>query len=164
MHALPALPTATTTRPLFREKGRAFPAIPKAVPACRKLVRVGMFAHDMADLSDDACAVTTELATNAVDATQIEQQTGRLGSMPPMMVLSLEWMTAGVRIGFWDDSPAIPDLRAPAWDADAGRGLFIVDALTAGRWGWFAADTGKCVWAEIVHAAAESVSKEPLSF
>jgi hypothetical protein len=61
-------------------------------------------------------------------------------------------------------SSTIPDLRAPAWDADAGRGLFIVDALTAGRWGWFAADTGKCVWAEIVRAAAEPVSKEPLSF
>jgi hypothetical protein len=107
--------------------------------------------------------VTTELATNAVNAMQIEQQTGRLGRLPPMMVLSLEWMTAGVRIGCWDDSPGIPailDIRAPAWDTDAGAGggLFIVDALTAGRWGWFAAGTGKCVWAEIVRAAAEPVS------
>lgn len=150
MDAIQSLSTATMTRPLFREKGRAFLAIPKAVPTCRRLIRVGMSAHGLADLSDDACAVTTELATNAVNAMQVEQQTGRLGSLPPMMVLSLEWMTAGVRIGFWDHSPDIPDLRAPDWDAGAGRGLVVVDALTAGRWGWFPADNGKCVWAEIV--------------
>jgi hypothetical protein len=54
-----------------------------------------------------------------------------------------------------DRGSATSDPGVPAWDADAGRGLFIVDALTAGRWGWFAADTGKCVWAEIVRAAAE---------
>jgi hypothetical protein len=156
--ATQSLPIATTARLPFREKGRAFLAIPTAVAACRRLIRAGMLAHGMADRSDDACAVTTELATNAVNAMQIEQQTGRLGSLPPMMVLSLEWMTAGVRIGFWDDSPALPGLGAPARDAEDGRGLFLVDALTAGRWGWFAADTGKCVWAEIVRPGAERVS------
>jgi serine/threonine-protein kinase RsbW len=161
MDAIPSRPTVTTTRPRFRDKGRAFLAVPRAVPTCRRITRAGLFAHGLADLSDDACAVTTELASNAVSAMQIEQQTGRLGSLPPIMVLSLEWMTAGARIGIWDDSPGIPDIRAiraPAGDAETGGGLFIVDALTAGRWGWFAAGTGKCVWAEIVRAAAGPVS------
>lgn len=158
MDAIPFLPAATTTRPLFREKGRAFLAVPRAVPACRRIIRVGLFAHGLADLSDDACAVVTELAANAVNAMQIEHQTGRLGSLPPVMVLSLDWMSAGVRIGLWDGSPGIPEVRAPVWDAETGRGLFTVDALTAGRWGWFAADTGKCVWGEVVRAAAGPVS------
>jgi hypothetical protein len=126
-----------------------------------------MIAHGMADLSGDACAVTTQLATNAVNAMQVEQQTGRLGDLPPIMVVSLEWMTAGVRIGLWDDSPGIPDLRAPDWGADAWadagaeRGLVIVDALTDGQWGWFAVDTGKCVWAEIVRPLGPRRGAEP---
>jgi hypothetical protein len=136
--------------PLFREEGKAFQAIPRSVPACRRIVRSGLFAHGMADLSDAACVVTTELAANAVNAMQVERQTGRLGSLPAIMVLSLEWMTLGVRIGLWDDSPAVPASRS----AEAGDGLFIVDALSAGRWGWFTAGTGKYVWAEVIRAAA----------
>jgi hypothetical protein len=154
----PWRPTSTTTRPPFLEKGKAFRAVPKVVPTCRRIVQAGLLAHGLDDLYDDASTVTTVLATNAVDAMQIEQQTGRLRGLPPVMVMSLEWMSAGVRVGFWDDSPGRPGLRAPAWDAEAGRGLFIVDALTAGRWGWFPADTGKCVWAEIARDPALPVS------
>jgi hypothetical protein len=124
------------------------------VSACRRVVRAGLFAHGLDDLSDDACTVTTELAANAVNAMHAEQQAGRLGSLPPMMVLSLEWVAAGVQIGVWDAAAGLPAIRSPAGDTKNGRGLFVVDALTGGRWGWFAADAGKCVWAEIVRPVA----------
>lgn len=149
MDATPSRPAGAATRPMFREQGRAFLAVPRAVPACRMIIRAGLFAHGLADLADNACAVATELATNAVSAMQIERQSGRLGGLPPFVVLSLEWMTSGVRIGLWDDSPGIPSIRAPARGAETVDGLVVVDSLTAGRWGWFGAGTGKCVWAEI---------------
>jgi hypothetical protein len=158
----PSRPSAATRSPLFRQKDRAFRAIPGAVPTCRRLVRIGLFAHGLADLADDACAVTGELAANAVNAMQIEQRAGRLGRLLPLMVLSLDWMSAGIRVGLWDGSPGLPDLRIPAWREETGRGLLIVDALTGGRWGWFATDAGKCVWAEIVRPAAPSHSADRL--
>jgi hypothetical protein len=129
---------------------------------CRRLIRIALFAHGLADLVDDACAVTTELAANAVNAMQVEQHAGRLGGLPPFMVLNLEWMSAGVRIGLWDGSPGLPGLRVPGWADETGRGLLVVDALTAGRWGWFAAGAGKCVWAEIARVASPSHSADRL--
>jgi hypothetical protein len=150
---MPATPAAAAApRPLFRDKGKAFMAIPKMVAACRALVRSGSFAHGLADLRDDICIVTTELATNAVSAMQIEHQAGRPGALPPIMAITVDWLTFGVRVGIWDDSPGTPVVRSPDWDAESGRGLLIVNQLTAGRWGWFPADSGKCVWAEVVRA------------
>lgn len=153
MDTIPSLPDATTARPRFSEKGRAFPAVPEAVPACRRIIRAGLLAHGLAGLSDDASAVTAELTANAVNAMRGEQRAGRPGSRPPIMVLNLEWLAAGVRIGVWDDAPGIPGIEIAARDAETGRGLSIVDALTSGRWGWFAASTGKWVWAECVRPA-----------
>ena len=147
---MPVTPLAATPVPLFGDKGRAFHAVPRAVAACRKLVQAGMFAHGMTDLSDSACSVISELAANAIDATQAEHQAARPGDYPPVMVITLDWMTAGVRIGIWDGSPGIPEVRSPDRDAESGRGLLLVGELTAGRWGWFTAGSGKCVWAEVV--------------
>lgn len=156
MDVIPSFPAATAIRPLFHEKGRAFRAVPQAVPACRRVVQARLLARGLNELSNDACTVTTELAANAVNAMHAEQRPGQLGGLPPMMVLSLEWIAAGVRIGIWDGAAGFPDIGIPAADTENGRGLLIVSALTAGRWGWFAADAGKCVWADIVRTAAPS--------
>lgn len=153
MDAFPSRPAATT-RPRFQELGRAFLATPETVRACRRVIRAGLFAHGLADLSDDACAVAAELAANAVNATAAARHGGRYGSPPPAIVMSLEWLSDGVRIGFWDGSPDLPSIGLAGQDDESGRGLLIVEALTGGQWGWFTVDGGKCVWAEVVRAAA----------
>jgi hypothetical protein len=62
--------------------------------------------------------------------------------------LSLAWRSGAVRIEAWDTAPGSPVLREPDWDAENGRGLFIVDSITDGNWGWDPyRDGSKCVWA-----------------
>ena len=51
-----------------------------------------------------------------------------------------------------DPSPAPPVKRDPAADAEHGRGLHIVEALSA-RWGWRPQDPGKAVFAILTREA-----------
>lgn len=150
MNATPARPAAPVARPFSQERSVVFRAVPSAVSACRRFIRAGLFAHELLDLADDACAVTSELATNVVNATQAEWQADRLDSLPPVMAMNVGWTTAGVLIELWTTAPGLGTL---AMDAEARRGLVIVEALTDGRWGWFSAGTGQCMWAEIVRSA-----------
>jgi hypothetical protein len=55
-----------------------------------------------------------------------------------MPVVRVYLFSDGVRllIEVWDQATGFPALRRPASDAEAGRGLHLVDALTGGRWGW----------------------------
>lgn len=95
------------------------------------------------DVTEDALLVVSELMTNAVATVQ------RHGSPTPVRL----WMLgdgASVLILVWDATMS-PPVPAPvtAADAEHGRGLAIVAALSA-RWGWyFPAEQpgGKVVWA-----------------
>lgn len=50
-----------------------------------------------------------------------------------------------VRVEVADSSPVLPVRRSPAADAPSGRGLLILDKLTAG-WGTRRTEGGKVVW------------------
>ena len=50
-----------------------------------------------------------------------------------------------VRVEVADSSPALPVRRSPAPSASSGRGLLILDQLTAG-WGTRRTEDGKVVW------------------
>jgi hypothetical protein len=89
------------------------------------------------------------LASNAVQAMRAEEVAGRLGGNTPIIVLALAWPAHGVRIEVWDRAPDLPRMREPDWEAEHGRGLFLVHQLTGGRWGCRTVDGAKCVWAEL---------------
>ena len=101
--------------------------------------------------ADDAEAVAGELVANAVEATGKAVAAGHL-SADPVIVFRLSLLPGRLRIEVWDRSPSPPRMADPDWESESGRGLFIVDSLTAGRWGHFTAPAGhdKCVWAEII--------------
>lgn len=88
--------------------------------------------------------VVSELVTNAIraDASTIQLEVGRVGGL--------------FRITVIDDAHGTPKLAEPDPTAPAGRGLRIVDALSA-RWGVEPAGTGKRVWAELdlAHTSTE---------
>jgi anti-sigma regulatory factor (Ser/Thr protein kinase) len=88
------------------------------------------------DLAGDAAMVVSELVTNAIraGASSIVLEVGRVGGM--------------FRITVIDDAAGVPKLAEPDPTAVAGRGLRIVDALSA-RWGVEEAAVGKRVWAEL---------------
>ncbi|MFC8010991.1 ATP-binding protein [Streptomyces cinereoruber] len=88
-------------------------------------------------LIDDAQLIVTELVANAVQHTR----TRRIG-------VSVTRHPDRVRIVVTDTSRTLPAPTPAAPEAEAGRGLFLVDQLTT-RWGSKRFRTGKQVWAEL---------------
>jgi anti-sigma regulatory factor (Ser/Thr protein kinase) len=96
----------------------------------------------LSDLSSTVELVASELLTNAVAAS------GELARTPPVKLWLLS-DKAQVMVLVQDGNPC-PPMRADAEPQDeAGRGLLLVDSLTA-RWGWCPGERGtKTVWAVI---------------
>lgn len=132
-------------------------ALTSAPGTARAQVRAVLGGWGLAELTEDCVLVLSELATNAVEAST--GPAGRLlyvnGRMP---VLRVCLFSDGVRllIEVWDQATGFPALRRPASDAEAGRGLHLVDGLTGGRWGWQPGHgPAKVVWAELTSELAD---------
>ncbi|MFJ4499612.1 SpoIIE family protein phosphatase [Streptomyces sp. NPDC088864] len=114
-------------------------ADPEGLSEARTIVRQALSDWDMADLADDAELVTGELLVNVLLHTE--------GGA----VLTLEVLpepVRRVRLSVQDRSSAWPRRRSPGETATSGRGLLLLDALTA-RWGIEPRGEGKAVWCEI---------------
>ena len=96
----------------------------------------------LSELADDAALIVSELRTNALDASSI------LPERPPI-TLRLLTDEKSLLIEAWDQCPLDLELGQVDADAECGRGLTVVAALSE-RWGW--ERTGyrrKVVWAEL---------------
>ena len=129
------------------------------VPAiARAHLGVTLTSWRLGELTEPGELVVSELTTNAVEAST--GPTGRLlyvnGRMP---VVRLCLFSDGVRllIEVWDQAMGFPKLRRAASDAEAGRGLHLVDSVTRGRWGWQPGQgpAAKVVWAELAAELAD---------
>lgn len=131
----------TPARP--RQTGLELAAVPSAVPWARRHVWSVAAACGRPDLSDTAELLASEMITNAV------QEYDRLGlSRTPVVRL---WVTSDRRslvLYVWDASGSVPVLQEPGPGDDTGRGLMIIDALSA-DWGCYREGKGKIVWARI---------------
>jgi hypothetical protein len=104
-------------------------------------------------LADDAEAIIAELAANAVRASAALKQ--------PAIRLALAVNYCELLILVSDGNPALPQAQDPAADAESGRGLLMVEALS-NRYGWYRLEggtAGKVVWAP----PSASPSKAPAS-
>ncbi|MBO0835878.1 MAG: ATP-binding protein [Actinobacteria bacterium] len=114
-------------------------AVPGDVSAARRHVRHVLRSWELPAVSDDTELVVSELVSNAVAiSAATNQQDIRL------------WLLSDGRqvlILTWDASPDPPQIARPAADAENGRGLILVEALSK-QWGWyFAAGLGgKVIW------------------
>jgi anti-sigma regulatory factor (Ser/Thr protein kinase) len=121
-------------------------ALDGAVPSARARVRQLLWEWDYAELAEDASVVVSELVTNAVIAS---------AELRPAIAPMRVWLgsdTTCVLVAVADASPRPPVLLKLAPDAEGGRGLALVDALST-RWGWYpvrpaSAGPVKVVWAE----------------
>ena len=115
--------------------------------SCARLHAVAVL-HEwgLRHLADDAALIVSELMTNAADASAV------LPDRPPV-TLRLLANERSLAIEVWDQSPVDLELREPDPDAECGRGLTVVAALSD-RWGQ--ERTGqrrKFVWAELALCA-----------
>lgn len=128
-------------------------ALPTAAPCARLHTTLVLWEWDLSALVQTAALVVAELVSNAAQASL-----GLTGSRfaghwapgtPPVRI----WLSADeerVVIQVWDgsDRPPVPQPVEP--EADSGRGLLLVGALSA-EWGCYTPDksSGKVVWAVV---------------
>jgi serine/threonine-protein kinase RsbW len=138
---------AAPAHPLDQPVVSRWPSAPRHVTEARHELRATLSRWGLLELADDACVVLSELMTNSLKYTQergrrIETRFVRLRDPAGRLV--------GLRLEVHDAAPAHPVVRAPAPDSESGRGLPLVDAITAGRWGTAPREgIGKLIWAEL---------------
>jgi len=116
--------------------------LPGAIPCARLHAVHVLHEWGLRELADDAALVVSELMTNAADASVV------LPERPPI-ALCLLASEKLLRIEAWDQSPLSVEPRDAGTDAECGRGLTVVAAIS-NRWG--SKRTGyqrKVVWAEL---------------
>jgi len=119
-----------------------FAPLPTAVPCARLHAVHVLHEWGLRDLAGDAQMVVSELITNAIEASTL------LPERPPV---SLRLLLTGksLVIEVWDHSPLDLEPREADADAECGRGLTVVAALSE-RWGWERTGSHrKVVWAEL---------------
>lgn len=147
-------------------------ALPGAVPCARLHTKLVLWEWGLGGLSEVAELLTSELVTNAVQATVA-------WTIPAAVRLRLSSNKAHLLIEVWDADPRPP--KPKVVDADdfppleeGGRGLFLVTTLSK-QSGWYPVRNrgGKVVWAEVaelgtcvvpiqhISAAAEAKTASP---
>ena len=122
------------------------PSAPEAVPAARLHVRAALGSRGLGEYAADAEIITAELVTNAV------QHVCGNGTTTIGVTLTHAGSPAAVTIVVSDSSPQGPVRRDPPDGSEQGRGLRIVEALSA-HWGWRREGGGKAVFAVLAREA-----------
>ena len=116
-------------------------ALVSAVPCARLHARQVLWEWGIGNLGDSAELLVTELITNAVRASR---EAGRVSAVRLWLLSD----SAQILILVWDASPQPPVLADASDEAEHGRGLLLVDAVSE-QWGWYSPEDsdGKFVWA-----------------
>ena len=126
------------------------PARPESARSARLHTRNILRQWDLEALADTVELLVSELVTNAVRAAAlIAPQPAEIGPVPaPQIRLWLTSNRASVVIQVWDGDRHQPVCQDEGLEAEAGRGLLLVETLSA-QWGCCASDrqAGKVVWA-----------------
>jgi anti-sigma regulatory factor (Ser/Thr protein kinase) len=119
------------------------PSTPYFVQMARFYIRAALAHNELADYAEDAATVTSELVTNAIK----HAGSSNFGLEVMHLVGS-----GSVAVIVTDPSPNPPVKRVPSEDTEHGRGLNIVEALSA-SWGWRPEGAGKSVYAILAREA-----------
>jgi anti-sigma regulatory factor (Ser/Thr protein kinase) len=128
-----------------------FAAVATAASAARSFVRHSLRDWGQSQLTEDAEVIASELVTNAVKATHTPAGDHTDLCDLPLVGVELQMDEGAFRIAVRDSSheqPRRQTRRTVGDDAENGRGLFLVDALST-RWDVFFVAGGKVTWAEL---------------
>lgn len=123
-------------------------AVPNAVPLARRLVtEVARHWRLPADITESAELVISELATNALKATDVFHQARGIPEVGRIK-LRLRWAQPSLFTEVWDINPLLPVRKAADTLDTGGRGLGIIEFLCANWSAYRCREGGKVVWAE----------------
>jgi CheY-like chemotaxis protein/anti-sigma regulatory factor (Ser/Thr protein kinase) len=128
-----------------REPGQqaelSLPQDPSSVRTARRFVAERLEEWGLDSLFDDALLVTSELAANAIMHAESE------------CVIRVSLTESTLRIDVLDSGTGTPEPQPRSFTEEHGRGLVLVDAVTA-AWGLdMVPGDGKVVWAELSRSA-----------
>lgn len=118
-----------------------FPAAPEAVPWVRRYVRAVLYGWELGHVADTAELLTCELVSNALRTVG----TPAAGGVAPVVQVRLVMAGGRLFLGVRDGDRRPPVLGEADPDAEGGRGLLLVEALSVG-WGHVLLPGGKVVW------------------
>lgn len=125
-------------------------AVATAVSCSRAFIRCMLSRWCLGYLVESAELVASELVTNAVKATgttDIVPQNARGGDIHVIQIRLI--FAESLFVGVWDGDVNTPVLQEPGLDAESGRGMFLIDAVSK-RWGVHHPKSGgKVVWSEL---------------
>ncbi|NUK27011.1 ATP-binding protein [Streptomyces lunaelactis] len=112
-----------------------YSAEPKAVPFGRQFAANVLRDWNLEHLTESVTLIVSELVTNAVRATgTTKPEVGyQERELLPFVAVRLRVSDLTLVVEVWDDSRALPRMRTPEPDAEDGRGLSLVQALSL-RW------------------------------
>ena len=116
------------------------PGIPESVPVARYRVRAALGLHHLDQYADDLEIITAELVTNVI------QHVCGNGAETVGLTLVRGRNPEAVTVIVSDSSPEGPAMRQTPAGSERGRGLRIVEALSA-HWGWYPENGGKAIFA-----------------
>ncbi|MEX5713161.1 ATP-binding protein, partial [Parafrankia sp. FMc6] len=134
-----------------------YPADPRSVSDARHDVAAQLQYWGL-DMTDTVAVVTSELVTNALAASDRARQDGD-EDLTSQIAIRLIYSYRDVTVEVWDGGAGRPTRQAAAPDAEDGRGLHLVAALTCDA-GYYQArvrtadgyrSKGKVVWAALPH-------------
>lgn len=129
------LPPALAAEKAFAQ---SLERVPKSAAAARELLVAALQTWHLVQLADTAALVLGELVSNAVRHAEGEV----------MRVSVIRRDDGHVRVSVIDRSRTRPKARPTTADAESGRGLVLITALSA-AWGVDLLPGGKSVWADL---------------
>jgi anti-sigma regulatory factor (Ser/Thr protein kinase) len=126
-------------------------ALPTAVPCARLHTKHVLWEWQLSTLADTIELIVSELVTNAVQASTGLTGSRRSGRWVPGVPPVRLWLFSDrhrVLIQVWDGNDKLPAPQHAEPDAESGRGLLLVESLSA-EWGFYPPErsSGKVVWA-----------------
>jgi hypothetical protein len=136
-------------QPRFSER-LELAAILTAVGCSRMFVETTLTKWGASSVVDDALLVVSELVTNSVKATGITTSEPNWAELAELNLIGVRLLglERSIVIEVWDADPQEPVAQNAEFEAESGRGLLLVEAVTS-RWGSRPASPGKVVWAEL---------------
>jgi hypothetical protein len=129
-------------------------ALPTAVPCARMRTRQVLWEWGLTRCSEQPELLVSELMTNAIKASQPLER-------PSPVRLWLLSDKLRVLILVWDGNHRPPVRIDAGQDAESGRGLLLVEALSD-RWGSYPHTgwSGKIVWCEVLLGSPSEMTRE----
>jgi hypothetical protein len=133
-------------------------ALPGAVPCARLHAKLVLWEWHLDHLVETSELLVSEIITNAIRASAglaDSQDAGRQAGGLPSVWLWLAADRRNVLIQVWDGNHETPTCRNVGGEAESGRGLMLVQRLSA-QWGSYTPEgwSGKVVWALVTEEGA----------